>query len=149
MKKYLSLILIISLFISLLPACSKENKESEPSEITTEELLDDAFISQLEDEDENAKLKTKKVEDSFFYGTWTATSEKATYMYGNVTITINENGTWDGNITEEDIHGKWEHKGKGLRLTSDVIPFNLVYSSNNNVILQETDDAVRVVLTRK
>ena len=25
------------------------------------------------------------------------------------------------------------------RLTSDVIPFNMVYSSNNNVVLQETN----------
>lgn len=149
MKKLLALLMIVTLSICLFPACSNTEEDVDANDVTVEEEMEDAEIAQFEDEDESIELKTKTVDDSFFYGTWEAETDRASYMYGNVTITINEDGTWDGNITEEEVTGTWEHKGEGIRLTSELIPFNMVYSSNNNVILQETDDAVRVVLTRK
>lgn len=147
MKKFLSLLLSIPLSFYIMSGCSGVNDEY--SDSTNSEASVDATITQLQDEDESLELRTQKVEDSFFYGTWKAESDRASYMYGNVTIIINKDGTWDGNITEEELHGEWKHKGNGIRLTSDVIPFNMVYSDNNNVILQETDDSVRVVLTKQ
>ena len=134
---------------------SSDNDSNQKSFQTSTVTLNNVNPNQNEEnnnlskDDPEFELKTKKVDDSFFVGHWVAEGEKAEYMYGNVDIIIREDGTWDGNITEEEIHGKWTREGDGIRLTSDVIPFNMVYSTNNNVILQETDDAVRVVLTKK
>jgi hypothetical protein len=155
MKKIGISLLIILMSLCMFTACNLFGEEEEETGSagqgkTIEESVEDKIEEgQMEDEDEAFELKTKKVDDSFFVGHWVAEGEKAEYMYGNVDIIIREDGTWDGNITEEEIHGKWTREGDGIRLTSDVIPFNMVYSTNNNVILQETDDAVRVVLTKK
>ena len=154
MKKILLSLLILILSLSMLSAC-KATIGSGTGNLGADEVeesdspMDKQTESQFVDEDEESELSTKKMDGSFFVGTWVAESEKAEFMYGNVTITINEDGTWDGNITDEEIHGTWTRSGDGIRLDSEVIPFNMVYTKNNNVVLQETDDAVRIVLTKQ
>lgn len=147
MKKWLSLILIFMLSMCMMSACSKDVKDDDASNTVVEEESEEMTV--FEDEDEGIELETQEVGTDFFYGTWIAETDRAKYMYGNVEITINEDGTWDGNITEEIVHGKWKTYGEGIKLTSELIPFYMSYSSNNNVVLRETDDAVKVVLTRQ
>lgn len=155
MKKICISLLIVLLGLFMFAACDifGEGEETEPSgqgQTVDNSIAEEKEEAQFEDEDEAFELKTKKMDDSFFVGHWVAEGEKAEYMYGNVEITINKDGTWDGNITEEVIHGKWTREGDGIRLTSDVIPFNMVYSSNSNMILQEVENPeIKVVLTKK
>ena len=153
MKRIGILLLTAMLSVGMLSACSgsgRTNNSGSTGNVSSGDVSEEEIAQgQIEDEDETAEIETQKVDDSFFVGTWVANTDKAKYMYGNVKITINEDGTWEGNITDEDIQGEWKRSGDGIKLTSDVIPFNMIYSSNNNVLLQETDDAVRVVLTRQ
>ena len=153
-KKYTELLvsLLIVCLIPIFSSCGmlgNHNDKGQAENTTEEKTEEEQIMGQFQDEDESIELHTQSVDDSFFVGTWKAETDRAVYMYGNVTITIKEDGTWVGNITDEDVHGTWRHKGDGIILESDIIPFNMVFSDNNNVLLQETDDAVRVVLTRQ
>lgn len=108
----------------------------------------------FDEEGEDAEVETKKAPESDFIGKWTATSGQAAYYYGNVDLTIETNGTWSGNITEEKLKGKWKAQGGGLYLTSDVFNCTLQFSSDGNLLMQEDyedsdEEAVIVVLTRK
>ena len=157
MKKFCTLLLVVLLGLCSFTACDIFNEsdgddtgaagQGQSKDTSYDEEKEEGI---MEDEDEAFELETKRVEETFFVGHWVAEGEKAEYMYGNVDITIHDDGTWDGNITDEDIHGQWSKNGDGIKLVSDVIPFNMVYSSNNNVILQEVDEPdMKVVLTKK
>lgn len=83
-----------------------------------------------------------------FFGTWTADSEKAEYLYGSLEITINEDGTWKGDITGEKLHGTWEELDYGVHLFDEVLEWesDLFYTANDNFVLSE--DGMKVVLTK-
>lgn len=109
----------------------------------------------FDEEGEGAEISLRKSSVTDFYGTWQATSGQAAYFYGNVEITINGDKTWKGNITDEPLKGRWQEKGGGLYLTSEIFNCDLNFSSEGNLLMQEDygdeydDDAVIVVLTRK
>lgn len=154
MKKFFAVFMFIVLSLCLITACgdSKSGSTEEPTanDVSEEEtVLTEEQEKVLIDEEDGDDFKTINIDTSKFYGSWVGNTERAKFMYGNLEITINEDGTWTGNITDESIEGTWEKTNNGLKLKSDIIPFNFVYSSNGNYVLQEEDDAVRVVLTKK
>lgn len=107
-----------------------------------------------EDETEGSQVHTEKSGPEGFIGSWTAKSGQAAYFYGNVDIKIDTNGTWKGNITEEELRGKWIEKDGGLYLTSEIFNCTLKKSPEGHLIMQEDiedsdEEGVIVVLTRK
>ncbi|MBR3124358.1 MAG: hypothetical protein IKF42_02875 [Mogibacterium sp.] len=163
-KKYISLLLIFMLAFVMFTACSKKSDETAnaPSgEVyeSAEGLVDEEGnlvepetngISFAE-EDENAKIKIVEKDPSEFYGSWTATSDKAIYLYGNIDITVNPDGTWTGDITGEKLGGKWEQVGDHLHMEDPLFSFDLAYEASGKLLLVETGDDgnFNTVLTKK
>lgn len=165
-KKYrlISLLMIMMLMFMMLSACSKDKEESgsAPSgEVyeSAEGLVDENGdivepetngIS-FEQEEDGAKLAFVEKDPSDFYGSWTATSDRAIYLYGNIDITVNSNGTWTGDITGEKLGGKWKQVGDRLHMDDDLFSFDLAFESSGELILIETGDdySFNTVMTRK
>jgi hypothetical protein len=163
-KKYISLLLIFLIMFTVFTACSKKDKEpdSEPAGETYESaegIVDEngELVEQegngisFKQEEDGAKLVIVDKDPSEFYGSWTATSDKAIYLYGNIDITVNENGTWTGNITGEKMGGKWKKVDDHLHMDSELFSFDLEFESSGELILKETGDdyTFNTVMSRK
>ena len=118
MKKFICIMLAAAIGLFLMGCGSKEAPAEEPvqedSEITMDDIEEmegaeeenyDNGIS-FEEEADGAEITTQKADVKDFMGSWEATSGQAKYQYGNVDFTIKEDGTWTGNITDEDFEGK-------------------------------------------
>ncbi|MBQ6440342.1 MAG: hypothetical protein IJJ06_09510 [Mogibacterium sp.] len=165
-RKYTSLLMIIIMMFTMFAACSKEKEEEKAVNVPEGEVYESAeglvdengeLVEQegsgieFEQEEDNAKLAFVKKDPSAFYGSWTATSDKAIYLYGNIDITVKENGTWTGNITGEKLGGKWEQVGDHLHMDNDLFSFDLSFESSGEMILIETGDdyTFNTVMTKK
>ena len=132
----------------------QDEQESEPvleDDPTTKEYDNGIYF---DEEEEDAVIETKKADVLDFTGSWEATSGQSAYMYGNVDLKINANGTWTGNISEEPLNGKWKKDGDTLLLSSEIFNCTLQFSKDGNLLMQEVyedsdEEAVIVVLTKK
>lgn len=125
-------------------------------DVVETDVLDNGIS--FDEEEEGADIVKVEAPDEDFYGTWTATSGMALYLYGNIDITIKEGGTWSGNITEEDMSGTWTREGTDLHVVSDDgdIDFLFAFTEGGNLVMQrdtadegEEADYVNTVLTKK
>ncbi len=125
-------------------------------DVVETDVLDNGIS--FDEEEEGADIVKVEAPDEDFYGTWTATSGMALYLYGNIDITIKEDGTWSGNITEEDMSGTWTREGTDLHVVSDDgdIDFLFAFTEGGNLVMQrdtadegEEADYVNTVLTKK
>ena len=105
----------------------------------------------FDEEGDGASVETVKKDVSDFYGEWEATSDQAHYLYGSIDITVKEDGTWEGEITEEPLNGTWEDMGDHLHMNNDIFSFDLAYSNGGNLMMIDTDsdDVIYTVLTKK
>jgi len=104
------------------------------------------------EEQDGAEIQFKKEDTSTFVGEWVATSDMAMQLYGNVDITINDDHTWSGNITDEDFSGKWVESGDGIEIKVGVHDIGLAFDSNDNLIMTRPvpdGEDIYTVLTRK
>ena len=166
MKKFICIMLAAAIGLFLMGCGSKEAPAEEPvqedSEITMDDIEEmegageenyDNGIS-FEEEADGAEITTQKADVKDFMGSWEATSGQAKYQYGNVDFTIKEDGTWTGNITDEDFEGNWEESGDGISLKNDLFEFKLAFTDKGVLIMQydpedETGELVTNVLTKK
>ena len=163
-RKHISFLMILVLMFTLFAACSK--KDEEASKLPEGEVYESAeglvdengeLVEQegngiaFDQEEENAKLAFIERDPSAFYGSWTATSDKAVYLYGNIDVTVKQDGTWTGNITGEKLGGKWEQVGDRLHMDNDMFSFDLAFESSGELILIETGDdySFNTVMTKK
>ena len=166
MKKYIALLLALLMLCIPLTACSGSDADTDAGDAAVEEEPDYAdpnaedpeIIYQpeskgifFEEEAEDAELSMVKSDPSAFVGSWEATSDQAVYFYGNVDITINDDGTWKGNITEEDCTGTWEDQGDHLHMVCDLFSFDLAFEEGGSLIMTDTgsDYVLNTVLTKK
>ncbi|MBQ6388063.1 MAG: hypothetical protein IJH90_00340 [Mogibacterium sp.] len=186
MKKILSIlsmIMILLLAVMSFTACSgglggDADKDTDADQTATEEVAEDIeeeaeLVDDLvdldeeygdvsyEDEAEDGEIEKVKTDISKFVGTWEAKSAKAKYLYGNVDLTVNANGTWTADITGEQLGGKWYDKGDYLWLedSNEIFSFGIAYNKSGNLIMMEqvddegvsSDDGeyINSVLTRK
>lgn len=170
-KKYLSIILAVamSLFLMGCGAGSSDTAEessssdassssSDSSEITMEDVMEQEAAEEkdydngiyFEEEDDGAEIVTVKSSPEDFVGSWEATSGQALYQYGNVDIKIRIDGTWSGNIAEDDLKGKWTQTDKGLHCSSDMFEFTLAFTKDDVLVMQtvpEKDNPEDVIIT--
>ena len=125
----LSFMLVLSAFA--FAGCSnKDNDEEKASK-------------QVQTSDETAlKEKAAKMnqEEENFYGTWVATTEKAEYLYGNLELTITEDGTFTGNVTEEDFSGTWKKTDTGIRFDSELLSGELYFGDKCKMVIYDEYD---------
>ena len=157
MKKYLALLLSLVILLTLTSACSSKSGSGDNTSDTSIENSEDPNKGILvgpegsgitfEEENENAKIEEVKTPVDKYYGKWAAPSDRAIYLYGNVELQINEDGTWTGTITDEKISGKWKEEGNRIHMTSDVFNFDLVFEKSGKLIMIETLEDGRVMHT--
>ncbi|MDO4975481.1 MAG: hypothetical protein Q4E61_04125 [Alphaproteobacteria bacterium] len=156
MAKKLLCILISILFAGTLLFCScgKDKQSNVESEDPTTKNYENGIS--YDEEFEDAKLEFKKAEPSKFYGKWEAKSGDAHYLFGNIDIEIKKDGTWTGNIADDDMKGTWKEKGNGIEIINKWITASMYYTKDDVLILQqiprdddEHEDVFNTVLTKK
>lgn len=144
MKNTLKILLIAVLSLTVMfafTACGSDKVEDE----------DQSQVNQLQTYT-NAEGKTQeelnKAQDNF-YGTWSGDgSGHVEELYGNLEITILEDGTFKGNVTGEDFGGTWEKVEDGIEIDSIYITGKMYFGEKCNLVIYE-DEATPVVLTKK
>lgn len=101
-----------------------------------------------------AKLEIVKADPEDFVGSWEAKSGDAHYLFGNLDLTIKENGRWTANITDEDLRGTWKEKNGGIYLEGNVLNAQLNFTKDKKLLFlyhpdEDSSDYVTVVLTAK
>ena len=155
-KKMISILLIASLLLSsmALAACKKSSDDEEKAasvdidELAEEVESEDDYVDPdpddpaYDNELDGAEPVMTAHDENDFYGKWSATSERAHYVFGNVDLVISDDGTWSGNIVEEDFSGKWEYKDSSLYITSsdDLIKWNLFFVEDGSLMFKDLDD---------
>lgn len=96
-----------------------------------------------------AKAKVLNQDVSNFYGTWEATSGEAVNLYGNLKITINEDGTFDANVTDEEMSGTWTKSDTGINYKCDYMRGSIYYGDHGKLVIEDNENGdVKVVLNK-
>ena len=100
-----------------------------------------------------ANIKLVDADPSEFVGSWEAKSGDAHYLFGNLNLTIKDNGRWTANITDEDMRGTWEKKNGGIYLKGRDLEAQLNFTKDKKLLFlyhpdEESSDFVTVVLTK-
>ena len=154
-RSLLSLIVVLILVVSscCFSSCSKSEPSPEAEQLESEmqeSYTNDDFENPAYDnEQEGAVVQEKASDVDTFIGNWDARSDRAKYLYGNINLSIREDGTWKGNITDEDFSGKWEYNGTGITLSSEIINCDLFQATDGSIMFKDHDDPdVLLVLDR-
>lgn len=154
-KKMISILMIALLLLSsmVFAACRKEVDEDKTASVDIDELADDIESEDdyvdpnpddpaYDNELDGAEPVMTVHEEKDFYGKWSATSERAHYVFGNVDLVINDDGTWSGNIVEEDFSGTWEYEDSGLFIKSSdgLIDWNLFFVEDGSLMFKDLED---------
>ncbi|MDD4199951.1 MAG: hypothetical protein PHS19_01030 [Eubacteriales bacterium] len=135
-------IMLLSMIV-LFSACGFNDKDQQNN-------ASDTSASEKEQIYTNADGKTQEelnAEDDNFYGSWTATSGSAQNLYGNLDMTINENGTFDGNVTGEDFSGTWKKIDEGISFESVYINGEMYFGERCRMVIYD-DYSVPVTMKK-
>ena len=81
-----------------------------------------------------------------FLGTWKATSYYAENLYGHLIITINEDGTFDADVTSEKFSGTWKKTSYGLAYTSELMEGDIYFGPKCRLVIE--DMGLHVTITK-
>ena len=161
------ILVVIAAMVAGYAIANHQSKPEEPVNETSDEfaLGDDDVDADpevegngifFEEEADDANIVKAEAKESDFYGTWEATSDMALYLYGNFEITIVPGGTWKGNITDEDMEGKWRMEGNEMHLVNEWIDVSLAFTTDGTLVMQrnaadedEEEDMINTVLEKK
>lgn len=143
-KKYIILAIIaLALIVALAFFLSRGSDAVDPGSdngaLSADEVDDPGYEENgivFDEEEDGAEITKVEHSEEDFYGTWSATSDMASYLYGNFDITIEEGGKWHGNITEEDMDGTWTLEGTDLRITNEWIDVTFSFTDNGTLVMQ-------------
>lgn len=155
-SRYLSLLASILIVVFLMSGCSllgggEESEGSEQSNTQIEKKETDFDNPDYLAEQDGAKIVSVSHPEEDFIGKWEARSDYSEYLYGNVSLTINSNHTWNGNITNENFAGKWAVGKPGIFIkdTEGIIEWNLFFIDDGNLVFKNLDDPeVTIVLSK-
>ena len=112
-KKVANKICLIFLTIALsifVTACGSGNTGSTDS--TNEPKSENKIESTV-----GTDVDGRNIDDESFYGTWIGDSEKAQGLFGDLTITFNEDGTYSAVVTRESLSGTWTREGETITIS--------------------------------
>lgn len=146
------LVVVFSLMMMLsFAACGSSDEESTDTDSNANNETKQVSQEDLEGAEKAAEDGVIKVDvpTRNFMGTWTADSAKAEHLFGNLTITLKDDNTWTGIVTDENLYGTWEEKDFGVHLYDEVELWecDLFYTDKDNFVLNE--DGIKIVLTRQ
>ncbi len=159
MKKFCIAILAFVMVFSF-AACKSSSDDSASGDVESqvEELTEDELAEMPEGEDtiypeevEGAVIEKVETDPAKYVGKWEGKSFNAVELYGNLEITVNKNGTWSANITDDKLNGTWEDKGDHLHMTSDQFSFDLAFDKEGALVMieGEGDDELHTVLEKQ
>ena len=131
------------------PVLSADNPEREEEEIIGEDLdlendpdLQERDTSGIlyDQELDGAQIVKVKTPSDKFVGKWTANSDKAAFLYDNIDLVVNSNGSWAANITDEKLGGSWKEAEDYIHLddTSELdFDFDLAFDNTGALLLIE------------
>ena len=136
---------VMAFSMGVMSSCSSEEEDTVESEMLKRQMnIDDNDFEDpaFSNEEDGAEPITMPHDEKDFVGIWQAPSERAKYMWGNINLKINEDGTWKGNITEENFHGKWKYDGSGIIIKSSdtIINWRLFYASDGTLMCEEVEE---------
>lgn len=156
-KKIISLFLVCLLISSaaLLSSCKKEEEEK-PSGVSTglkqqmkesEDFEDPAY----KNEEDTAVLVNTPHPEEDYIGKWTASSDHAEWLYGNVNLKINDDHTWSGNITDESYSGRWTYTNQGVVIkdTKGYINWKLYFVADGSLVFEDNDQPGTAIVLKK
>lgn len=148
----LCLMLLLTLFTT---ACSKEEETDDSDTSVIKKELDKANSDynnpEYLKEQDGAEIVVVPHDQKDYIGTWVAPSDYAEYLYGNVTLRIFEDNTWNGNITNESFKGKWYPDGSGIVIKDGegIINWTLFYEGDGNLMFRNADDPDIALVLKK
>jgi len=159
MKKFCIAILAFIMIFSF-TACKSSDDTSADGDVNeqVEEMEDEELVEMPEGEDtvypeeiDGAVIEKVKTDSSKYVGTWEGRSFHAVELYGNIEVTVNKNGTWTANITEDNLSGTWKDEGDHLHMESEAFVFDLAFDKEGALVLieGEGEDALNTVLEKK
>ena len=162
-KSILLLLLALALSMTMvLAGCGSSGEGSteagdDPADISDQiSLMDEPEWTEPNDPKLASKAEKLNEDPESFYGTWISTSADTENLYGNLEITIKENGTFTANITDENLTGKWHKIDGGIEYNNELISGKIFYGPTCIMTFEEfdedgneTDDDIMVVLKKK
>jgi len=155
-KKIISVLLIALLLLSsmVFAACKKDADKEDIESVDIDELIDEAEGEDewdgpddsedpaYDNEMDGAEIVEVGHVQEDFYGSWSAKSQLAHHLLNNADFTINEDGTWTGNVVDEDFSGKWVYADESMVITSDngLINYRLFFVEDGNLMFEDLDD---------
>lgn len=149
-KRLLSVLLTLAMIlsISMMTGCSKDEEGYTNEDAFLESQMDPDYENnndfdqpKYDSEGDGAEVVTVEHDVLDFIGVWDATSHRSTYMYGNVSLNIQADGTWKGNITDEDFHGRWTYNNGEVVIkdSEGIIDFTLFYNGDGYLMFKNNE----------
>lgn len=128
-------------FAFTLTACGS----ADPDDIDYE--MNEDSGSSNSNQPKSQKAREMNQDEENFYGTWKATSSDAENLYGHLIITINEDGTFDADVTEEKFSGTWKKINGGISYTSELMNGKIYFGESLDMVIE--DAGVSVTLQKQ
>lgn len=148
----LILILLLSLMLAFCAGLTGCGSDDEMSDDDIDYIMNEGAEeggAPAPDPEQVEKAKALNQEADNFIGTWAATSGEAENLYGNLQITINEDGTFEGNVTEEEISGTWTKVDNGITYKCDLMKGKIYYGEYGKLVIEDNENGnVKVVLNK-
>ncbi len=143
-RKLLSLLLALLMAFSFaftLTSCNSADPDDIDYEMNEEEGSSNANLPK------SKKALEMNADEENFYGTWKATSSDAENLYGHLIITINDDGTFDADVTDEKFSGTWKKSNMGITYTSDLMSGKIYFGETLDMVIE--DEGVSVTLQKQ
>lgn len=119
-----SLVMIVSF-----TACGDDGNSSDNQAKTK------AKTEQATDPTVSTDVDGRDIDDESFYGTWISDSGKTQALFGDFSITFNEDGTYNATVTGENISGTWSREGERVTIVDpdEILPCNYTYTAKGGL----------------
>ena len=155
-SKSILLILLASILVlsfSLTACGSGEDEDINAKPGFEEETDPNEALSDSEKAALKEKAKVMNKDEKNFYGTWKG-DEVAYDYYGDLTVTINEDGTVRIQASDEDLPGTWKKIDGGISYSTELIKGKIYYGDTCQMTIDSNDldleeEGIAITLTKQ